>query len=172
VPLFKTRCNKVGRGLKLPNGIPLIQGNLNIYLGDNVTIGKAVIGANKIYDEPILRVGNNSTIGFHTDISIAKEISIGDNCMIAPYCFLMDSDDHPINPQKRLSGDNITKDDIAPIKIGNNVWIGSYCSILKGVTIGDNSIIATRSVVTRDVIENCVYAGYPARPTLRDIHKR
>lgn len=58
------------------------------------------------------------------------------------------------------------------VKIGNNVWIGSYCAILKGVTIGDNSIIATHTVITKDVKENCVYAGYPARPTLIDIHKK
>ena len=58
-----------------------------------------------------------------------------------------------------------------PVKIGNNVWIGSYCTILKGVNIGDNSIIATHSVITKDVLPNCVYAGFPARPTLRDIDK-
>jgi maltose O-acetyltransferase len=61
---------------------------------------------------------------------------------------------------------------VAPVKIGNNVWIGAYSTILKGVRVGDNSVITAHSVVTRDVLENCVYAGFPARPTVRDIHKK
>ena len=83
----------------------------------------------------------------------------------------MDNDNHPINPQERLLRIPVDKKDVAPVKIGNNVWIGSYCAILKGVTIGDNSIIATHTVITKDVTENCIYAGYPARPTLREIDK-
>lgn len=172
IPLFKARCERVGKNLQLPNGIPLIIGNhLKIYLGYNVTIGRTTIGASKIFDEPVLKIGNDSTVGYGTVISVAKEIIIGDNCSIAPHCIIMDSDDHPINPQKRLLKEGITKEEVIPVKIGNNVWIGAYATILKGVTIGDNSIIATHSVVTRDVMPNCVYAGHPARPTLRDIDK-
>ena len=65
----------------------------------------------------------------------------------------------------------VDKEDVLPVKIGNNVWIGSNCVILKGVVIGDNSIVSTHSVVTREVLSNCIYAGYPARPTMRDIDK-
>lgn len=172
LPLFKARCCSVGKGLSLPNGIPLIIGShLKIDLGDNVTIGRSTIGASKVFDDPVFRIGNNSTIGYGTVISVSKEISIGDNCLIGPNCIIMDSDDHPVNPQRRLLKEGITKEEVMPVKIGNNVWIGSYCAILKGVTIGDNSIIATHSVITRDVMSNCVYAGHPARPTLRDIDK-
>lgn len=172
IPLFKARCNVVGKNIKLPNGIPLVNGsNLIINLGDNVTIGRSTIGANKVYDKPVLNIGNNSTIGYGALISIAKEVNIGNNCMIAANCIIMDSDDHPINPEKRQRGEGIGKEDIKPVNIGNNVWLGSYCAILKGVTIGDNSIIAAHSVVTRDVLPNCIYAGNPARPTLREINK-
>lgn len=171
-PLLKARCEKVGKSLSLPNGTPLIIGShLKIILGDNVTIRRSTIGASKIFDEPVLKIGNNSTIGYGTVISVAKEVIIGDNCMIAPNCIIMDSDDHPINPQKRLLKEGINKEDVLPVRIGNNVWIGSYCAILKGVTIGDNSIIATHSVVTRDVMPNCIYAGHPGRPKLMDIGK-
>lgn len=172
IPLFKARCERVGKNLQLPNGIPLIIGShLKIFLGDYVTIGRSTIGASKIFDEPVLKIGNNSTIGYGTVISVAKEVAIGNDCMIAPNCIIMDGDDHPINPQRRLLKEGITKEDVMPVKIGNNVWIGAYVTILKGVTIGDNSIIATHSVITRDVMPNCVYAGHPARPTLRDIDK-
>jgi len=173
VPLFKARCVKSGKGLFLPNGIPLIIGShLKIYLGDNVTIGRSTIGASKIYDAPVLKIGNNSTIGYGTGISVAKEVIIGDNCAIGPNCIIMDSDDHPLNPEKRLLREPVDKEDVAAVRIGNNVWIGSYCAILKGVTIGDNTVVATHSVVTRDAAGNCVYAGFPARPTLRDIDKK
>ena len=130
------------------------------------------MGASKPFDEPILKLGNNSSIGYGTVISVAKEVIIGDNCMIAPNCIIMDNDDHPISPQKRELGEGVSKENVSSVKIGNNVWIGANCAILKGVTIGDNSVIATHSVITKDVMENCVYAGYPARPTLRDVHKK
>ena len=173
VPLFKARCVKSGKGLSLPNGIPLIIGShLKIYIADNVSIGRSTIGASKIFDEPILRIGNNSHIGYGTIISVSKEVDIGNDCMIAPMCLIMDNDDHPLSPKMRLQKMPVSKEDIKAIKIGNNVWIGSYATILKGVTIGDNAVIATHSVVTRDVFPNCVYAGYPARPTLRDIDKK
>ncbi|MEI9475734.1 MAG: acyltransferase [Deltaproteobacteria bacterium] len=172
VPLFKARCEKAGKNLCLPNGIPLvIGGHLRIIIGDNVTIGRSTLGANKVYDNPVLRIGNNTTIGYGGVISISKEIVIGDNCKISGYCLIMDCDDHPIDPSKRLLDLAVEKEDIKPVRIGNNVWIGAYATILKGVTIGDNSIISTHSVITRDVLPNCIYAGHPARPTLRDIDK-
>lgn len=173
VPLFKARCTKVGKNLGLPNGIPLVLGNhLKIYLGNNVVISRTTIGASKIFDEPVLKIGDNSSIGYGTVISIAKEVVIGNNCMIAPNCIIMDNDDHPINPKARLIKESVDKKKVAPVKIGNNVWIGAYCAILKGAKIGDNSVIATHSVITKDVLPNCIYAGYPARPTLRDIDKK
>ena len=170
IPVFAARCNKVGKRLSLPNGIPyVIGGHLKFLLGDDVTIYRSTIGSSQVFDEPVLKIGNRSSIGYGTVISIAQEIVIGDDCMIAPNCIIMDNDDHPISPQKRLAKDAVSSKDIMPVRIGNNVWIGAYCAIMKGVTIGDNSVIATHSVITRDVLPNCVYAGYPARPTLRDI---
>jgi acetyltransferase-like isoleucine patch superfamily enzyme len=172
IPLFKARCENAGKNLRLPNGIPLILGNhLKIFLGDNVRIGRSTIGASKVFDDPVLRIGDNSSIGYGSVISVAKEVVIGNNCMIAPYCLIMDSDDHPIDPAKRISGMSVSREDVKPVRIGDNVWIGSNCVILKGVNVKDNSIIAAHSVVTKDVAKNCVYAGNPARPTKSDIDK-
>ena len=75
--------------------------HLKIYLGDNVSIFRSTIGASKVFDEPVLSIGNMSGIGYGTVISVSKEVEIGDNCMIAPNCIIMDNDDHPISPQKR-----------------------------------------------------------------------
>jgi acetyltransferase-like isoleucine patch superfamily enzyme len=172
VPLFKARCEKAGKHLRLPNGIPLVVGShLKIYLGDNVTIMRSTIGTSKVFDAPVLMIGNNASIGYGTVISVSKEVTIGDSTMIGPNCLIMDSDDHPLHPQKRLSREPVEKSDILPVYIGRNVWIGSYCTILKGVKIGENSVVSAHSVVTRGVPPNCVYAGFPARPTMRDIDK-
>jgi len=172
VPVFSARCTKVGKCLSLPNGIPLVvSDHLKIYLGDNVSIFRSTIGAGKVFDEPVLSIGNMSGIGYGTVISVAKEVKIGDNCMISPHCIIMDSDDHPISPHKRLAGEPVSPEDVKPVMIGNNVWIGAYSVILKGVTIGDNTIVATHSVITKDLLPNTIYAGFPARPTMRNIDK-
>lgn len=168
IPLFKARCERVGKNLRLPNGIPLIIGShLKIYLGDNVSIGRSTIGASKVFDNPVLRIGNNTSIGYGTTISVAKEVTIGDDCLISVNCLIMDSDDHPIDPKKRLLKLPVEQDDVKSVKIGNNVWVGAYSAILKGVAIRDDSIIAAHSVVTNDVPGNSIYAGVPARPVKR-----
>lgn len=172
VPLFKARCEKVGVGLKLPDGIPyLIGGHLRLRLGDHVLISRTTIGASKVCDDPVLEIGNRSGIGYGTVLSVSKRITIGEYTMIGANCMIMDSDDHPIDPVLRLRREPVKADDIKPVTIGNNVWIGAYSTILKGVTIGDNSIISAHSVIVRDVLPNCIYAGNPARPTVRDIDK-
>jgi NDP-sugar pyrophosphorylase family protein len=77
--------------------------------------------------------------------------------MIASGAYITDSDWHGIY-------DRIERNAVpAPIRIGNNVWIGDHALVLKGVTIGDNSIVGAGAVVTRDVPANVVVAGNPAR---------
>jgi acetyltransferase-like isoleucine patch superfamily enzyme len=172
IPLFKARCERAGKNLRLPDGIPLVIGDhLRIYLGNDVMIRRSTIGASKVFDNPILEIGNKSSIGYGTLISVTKEVVIGDNCLIGPNCLIMDSDDHPIEPQKRLLGENVDKETVFPVKIGNNVWVGAYSTILKGVNIGDNAVIGVHTVVTRDVMPNCIYVGYPAKVIQRDIDK-
>ena len=172
-PLFKSRCEKVGAGLKLPDGMPYLVGShLRLRLGENVLISRTTIGTSKVFDSPLLEIGNNTTIGYGTTISVAKQVTIGNSVLIGPNCTIMDSDDHPIDPVRRLMRESVNVHEVKPVTIGNNVWLGAYCAILKGVTIGDNSIIAAHSVVVRDVVPNCIYAGNPARPTVRDIDKK
>ncbi len=91
-------------------------------------------------------------------ISSADSIEIGHSCMLASEAYITDSDWHGIYDRINL------ENQYAPVKIGNNVWIGDGAIVCKGVTIGDNSIVGARAVVVKDVPANTVVAGNPARP--------
>lgn len=93
--------------------------------------------------------------------SRTKSIYIGSNCRIAPNTVIVDSDYHSmIPPESRLQNPGFEFD--KDVVINENVWIGMRSIILKGVTIGKNSVIAAGSVVVKDIPEDCLAAGVPA----------
>jgi len=103
----------------------------------------------------------NEHVGLNGTTIVSREkIEIGDNTMIAPNTIIIDFDGHDLWPPN-LRWE--TKGNKAPINIGKNVWIGMNCMILKGVTVGDGTVIATGSVVTSDCESNSLYAGNPAK---------
>ena len=100
-------------------------------------------------------------------------IEIGSYCLISWNVGIADSDFHPLEPAQRLIDAQALapyfenrpprpKLKTAPVMIGDNVWIGMNATILKGVTIGNNSVVAAGSVVTKAVPANVVVAGNPA----------
>lgn len=104
-----------------------------------------------------ISIGDYALITPGVRISASDAIEIGDNCMFASGAYITDSDWHGVY-------DRIERNvEPAPIRIGNNVWVGDRAIVLKGVTIGDNSIVGAGAVVTRDVPANVVVAGNPAR---------
>lgn len=111
-----------------------------------------------------IHVGDNFYAGFNCTILDMAEVRIGNNCLIAPNVGIYTAG-HNINPIDRYKTGYAK-----PIIIGHNVWIGGHCVIIGGVKIGDNSIIAAGSVVTKDVPENSIFAGNPAKK-IRDIDK-
>lgn len=122
----------------------------------------------------------HSQIGDNTDIFAVNRIEIGAYTAIAPNTTICDNNNHPINPDERRSmriqpprhDSKLWKHSAnAPIIIGENCWIGTNVRICKGVTIGDNSIVAACSVVTKDVPANCIVAGNPAKIVKTDIDK-
>ncbi|TDM01260.1 sugar O-acetyltransferase [Macrococcus hajekii] len=105
-----------------------------------------------------IHVGENFYSNYDLTLLDVAAIEIGDNCMIAPSVHIYTAT-HPVHPQERNSGLEFAK----PVKIGHNCWIGGRAIINPGVTIGDNVVIASGSVVTKDVQDNVVVAGAPAR---------
>ena len=103
-------------------------------------------------------VGNNAGFSGVTLLS-ASIINIGDNVLVGAHSIIMDTDRHNVKPLERLTGSVATK----PIYIKENVWIGMNCIILKGVTIGENSVIGSNSVVTSDIPPNVIAAGNPCK---------
>lgn len=106
--------------------------------------------------------GKNITIGREVFINEGccfqdqGGIEIGDGCLIGQQVVIATLN-HDLNPARR-------KDMLPePVKIGNNVWVGAHATILPGVTVGDNAVIAAGAVVTKDVPANAVAAGVPAK---------
>jgi maltose O-acetyltransferase len=119
-----------------------------------------------LYMEPNIRfdygynthVGENFFANFDCTILDVCEVRFGDNCMLAPGVQIYTAT-HPLHPTERNSGREYAK----PIKIGNNVWIGGSAIINPGVNVGDNVVIASGAVVTKDVPNNVVVGGNPAK---------
>jgi acetyltransferase-like isoleucine patch superfamily enzyme len=165
-PMFRSRCKHVGKNLcyvKLRQGFPYFHGDIHIFLEENVTVhSRSSFSAASIFEKPSLYVGSNTYLGPGLSIGVAKEISIGSSCFIASNISISDNDGHPLDPLSRAKGDPVDKKDILPVKIGNFVWIGEGAIVLKGVSIGEGSVVAARSVVVRDIESYCVVAGNPA----------
>jgi len=101
-------------------------------------------------------IGKNVFINFDCVFLDLGGITIEDGVLIAPKVSLL-SEGHPLSPQSRHS---LT---VAPIYIKQNAWIGANATIMQGVTIGKNAIVAAGAVVTQDVPDNTVAGGVPAR---------
>jgi acetyltransferase-like isoleucine patch superfamily enzyme len=163
-PLFKVKCVQYGSRLRLIQSLPLIIGNVHLYVGNDVVLdGYNTFESTAVFESPVLRIGDNVFIGYHASISVGREVVIGNHCFIAGGVSIFDNDGHPINHIKRSKHERVTPDNIMPVRIGDYVWIGTNAIILKGVTIGEGAIIGAGSVVTKDVPPFVIAVGNPAR---------
>ncbi len=105
-----------------------------------------------------ITIGKDCAFSNNVTVVAVKSVSIGDRCLIGDLVMIIDSDFHGVAPEARR-----TKGEDAPVSIGENVWLGSRVIVLKGVTIGDNAVVAAGSLVTKDVPANMLVAGVPAK---------
>lgn len=117
------------------------------YLEARNATAKIILGENVL-------INNNCTV-----IADKSTVEIGDGTLIGPNFFCVDSDFHPLDPTQRLTNNYSCQS----VKIGKNVFIGAHVTILKGVNIGDNAVIAAGSIVVKDVPSGVVAAGNPAK---------
>lgn len=108
-----------------------------------------------------LLVGDNVFFNYGLDIGCTKSIQIGSNTIIGPMVNIIDTNFHPVDADDKSQSKEII--------ISENVWIGRGVVILPGVTIGSNTVIASGSVVTRDIPANVLAGGTPAK-AIRDIN--
>lgn len=113
---------------------------------------------------PSISIGEHCNIGQYTHITACNKVVIGNGLLTGKFVLISDNshgglseEESLIPPNKRLLK---TKGEIV---IGNNVWIGDKATVLSGVSIGDNVIVAANSVVTKSVPSNCIIAGAPAK---------
>lgn len=103
-------------------------------------------------------IGQGTSTSNNISIVACSRISIGETCQIGDQVAIYDCDFHVINPDTR----NDSEGKIQPVSIGHNVWLGSRVIVLKGVSIGNNSVIAAGSIVTKSIPARCLAAGVPA----------
>ena len=110
--------------------------------------------------EGVVEIGAKSVLGQECTISSFQHVSIGRECIVADRVMLIDFDHGMVEVERPVREQGIYKRDV---RIGHNVWIGYGASFLRGVTVGDNAVIGTYTVVNKDVPANAVVAGVPVR---------
>lgn len=142
-----------------------------VYFGSRLTLNNGVkyseLGINgccrfDVRDSGILIIGENVGLSDVT-ITCHEKIAIKNNVIIGVGTQIRDTDNHSLNPEDRLNSKDWENKKTAPILINQNVFLGTNVIVLKGVTIGENSIIAAGSVVTKSIPNNEIWGGNPAR---------
>ena len=163
-PMFRSRCTSCGKGLRIVHsgqGIPLIDGDVSIILGENFSIfDRVTIAALTPGEQSKLIIGDNTNISGPINILIGNQVSIGSNCLIGSQ-LIADNPGHNIDYRKRSQ--RLPSIFFGEVKIGNHVWAGYQSVIFGNVTIGDGAVIGARAVVTKDVPPFCVVMGNPAK---------
>lgn len=140
--------------------------NVNIKIGENVIIGKRS-SIRCEGDNISISIGDNTTMTRDVHICAQEEgtsITIGNDCMFSNNIIVRTSDSHPIYGN---TGERLNK--AASVAIGNHVWIAPETTIMKGVIVGNNSILGSKSMVTKNIPNDCLAVGIPAKPVRYEV---
>lgn len=149
-------CDRVG-------SLPRSYGRPRLFNRGTIRIG----GRFLVFNQPVrtelvsqpggrIEIGDRVFLNYGVSISAHELVAIGNECQIGSYACLMDNDYHQVADRSRPA-------ESAPIVLEDNVWLAIRVIVLKGVTIGANSVIGAGSVVTKDIPPNCLAAGVPAK---------
>ncbi|BFM42307.1 hypothetical protein CFS9_09480 [Flavobacterium sp. CFS9] len=163
--IFKYRALSK-KNIIIDNTVKLYYNKENLNISNDVVIGAFTviyaINSGHSSKKGLLKIGKNTSIGEFNNIRAAGgEITIGNNCLISQFVTIVASN-HNIKKGENINGQgwDETRTDVF---IGDDVWIGANCVILPGVKIANGSVIAAGSVVTKDVQDNSIMIGVPAK---------
>jgi acetyltransferase-like isoleucine patch superfamily enzyme len=139
-----------GVHLEIAPGARLVLGRWS-WLGDGCKV--------RVHEGEV-QIGAKSVLGQECTISCYQHVSVGRECIIADHVMMIDFDHGVVDVERPIRTQGIYKRDV---RVGHNVWIGYGACVLRGVSVGDNSVIGTNAVVTKDVPANAVVGGVPAR---------
>lgn len=132
--------------------------SLGFRLAPRFGFGEILIQARE--QDAVIMIGEKSALTNNVSIIARNKIELGCHCLVGDRVTIMDADFHVIDPDIRLKEGG--GGETAPVLIGDNCWIGTDALILKGVEVGEGSIIAPKSVVTKSFPARSVIAGNPA----------
>ena len=126
-PLFKAYCTRYGRRVRTDIYLPWVQGSGDLIVGDDVLIDGAIgiSCAARFVERPTFEIGSHSGIGHGCKFVVAKRITIGNHCRLAQGITMRDSSGHPSDPEARRAGLPPSGDDIKPITVCDDSWIGA-----------------------------------------------
>lgn len=145
-------------------------GQNNISIGDNTTIAStSILGCwtkygKQSFPNASITIGNHCSIGEYNHITACNKITIGDGLLTGRYVIISDNSHGGLSEEEANIQPSLRNlKSKGEVVIGNNVWLGDKVAVLSGVHIGNNVIVAANAVVTKDLPDNCVVAGVPAR---------
>jgi acetyltransferase-like isoleucine patch superfamily enzyme len=148
---------RVGRRFSL-QGKLTVRGPGTVVLGDDVVVAAHTTPFTHAQGARI-DIGNRAFVN-GTRFGCVRSISVGVDALLGD-SRISDTDFHPVS--RRRSSDPTLEPAVAPVRIGDNVWIGGGSAVLKGVSVGENSVVAFGAVVTRNVPPDRIVGGNPAR---------
>ena len=164
-PLFKSQLRNNPSKLYLYSGMPLMVGSLDMSVGNGCRISGHTTFSGRCSERyiPQLTIGNNVSVGWQNEIFVGRRVILGDNVRLAVKVRLVGYPGHPINTEDRAKGLPDTDDQVGDIIIEDDVWLAAGVTVMNGVRIGAGTIVATGSIVTKDLPPRVLAGGVPAK---------
>jgi acetyltransferase-like isoleucine patch superfamily enzyme len=147
----------VGENVYVERNVEFLRHPEHVSLGAHVIVkeGARICPTNP---DAVISIGDWTTIGYHTFIFASASITIGSDCLIAPFCYFVDSN-HGLKRDVRIREQPMS---VGPIVVEDDVWLGAGVTVLRGVRIGRGAVIGASTVVSADVPPYAIVSGSPA----------